>query len=122
MSNYEEPFPVPLRIGNGTTNQYTGTNPHKPYGYRILVGLVQQLLGLCEIRAKGTVFDAFAIQIDFDKNCFRNHSLTSTECPFCPIGILCKQAKNEQKETVSITTEKTGTSNPKLREQIREDV
>ena len=53
-------------------------------------GLVQRLLCSFKKRGERTECDATALQIDFFRECYGNYSLTSTECPFCPLGLDCE--------------------------------
>ena len=42
-----------------------------------------------------------AFLIDFFRDCYGNYSSTSTQCPFCPLGLDCEEAKVTSDESGS---------------------
>ncbi len=94
-NEYESPTVRPRTEGNATI-EYNDAKPHKGYGYRMLWGLVRRLLGFFESKGVKPERDAAVMFVDFDRDCFSNHSSTYVVCPFCPLSLHCLEDKNNR--------------------------
>lgn len=89
MFDYE--LTMQRAIKGNTIIEYNDTNPNESYVKCLLCDPVQRLLGLFKRIGERKERDATALKIDFYRDCYGNHSTSSTECPFCPLGLDCRQ-------------------------------
>lgn len=92
---YESP-PVRPRTEDDATIVYNDSKLYKVYVNRILLGLVQPLLGFFESKGVKQERDAAVMFIDFDRDCFSNLCSTYVVCPFCPLSLHCLEDKNNR--------------------------
>lgn len=98
-----ESSPILQETDGITIIEYNDANTHESSVKCPLCDMVQRLLGFFKQRGQKSERDVTALKIDFFRDCFGNHSLTSTMCPFCPHGLDCKKeakARNEGREVV----------------------
>lgn len=96
-----ESSPTLQKIERNTIIQYYDAEPHESSVKCPLCGLVQKLLGFFNRKGGRRKRVTTALKIDFFRDCYGNHSSTSTECPFCPLGLDCKQEVTARKEELT---------------------
>ena len=86
MLKYKFPPTVQQILGNAT-KYYNRAN--ESYAHYLICGHVQRIRVL--FKRRGEKIERGTLQIDFYRECYGRHSMTSTVCPFCPLGMDCIQ-------------------------------